>query len=61
MQRQVLALHLGLVNGQALTFAQVGELPCMSRQGAHQQEDPAVECLRLHLLEMTNSLPWLAV
>lgn len=49
-QRQVLVLRFGLVDGQALTFAQVGELLGISRQGVHQLEARALERLRLHLL-----------
>lgn len=48
-QRQVLVLRFGLLDGQALTFAQIGELLGISRQGVHQLEVRALECLRLHL------------
>lgn len=47
--RQVIVLRYGLVDGQALTFAQVGALLGISRQGIHQIEVRALECLRLHL------------
>lgn len=47
--RQVIILRYGLVDGQALTFAQVGALLGISRQGVHQLEVRALECLRLHL------------
>ncbi len=49
--RQVIVLRYGLVDGQALTFAQVGALLGISRQGVHQIEVRALECLRLHLGE----------
>lgn len=49
--RQVIVLRYGLVDGQALTFAQVGALLGISRQGVHQLEVKALECLRLHLGE----------
>lgn len=47
--RQVIVLRYGLVDGQALTFAQVGALLGISRQGVHQLEVRALERLRLHL------------
>lgn len=50
--RQVIVLRYGLVDGQALTFAQVGALLGISRQGVHQIEVRALECLRLHLGEV---------
>lgn len=50
--RQVIVLRYGLVDGQALTFAQVGALLGISRQGVHQLEVRALECLRLHLGEV---------
>ncbi len=49
--RQVIILRYGLIDGQALTFAQVGALLGISRQGVHQLEVRALECLRLHLGE----------
>ncbi len=49
--RQVIVLRYGLVDGQALTFAQVGALLGISRQGVHQIEVRALERLRLHLGE----------
>ena len=49
--RQVIVLRYGLIDGQALTFAQVGVLLGISRQGVHQLEVRALECLRLHLGE----------
>jgi RNA polymerase nonessential primary-like sigma factor len=49
--RQVIVLRYGLIDGQALTFAQVGGLLGISRQGVHQIEVRALECLRLHLME----------
>ena len=49
--RQVIVLRFGLIDGQALTFAQVGVLLGISRQGVHQLEVRALECLRLHLGE----------
>jgi RNA polymerase nonessential primary-like sigma factor len=49
--RQVIVLRFGLIDGQALTFAQVGALLGISRQGVHQIEVRALECLRLHLGE----------
>lgn len=49
--RQVIVLRYGLIDGQALTFAQVGALLGISRQGVHQIEVRALECLRLHLGE----------
>ena len=49
--RQVIVLRFGLIDGQALTFAQVGALLGISRQGVHQLEARALECLRLHLGE----------
>lgn len=53
--RQVIVLRYGLVDGQALTFAQVGALLGISRQGVHQLEVRALECLRLHLVEVMNN------
>ncbi len=50
--RQVIVLRYGLIDGQALTFAQVGALLGISRQGVHQLEVKALECLRLHLGEV---------
>ena len=47
-----LVLHFGLMGSQALTFAQVGALLGISRQGVHQLEVKALECLRLHLVEV---------
>lgn len=52
--RQVIVLRYGLVDGQALTFAQVGALLGISRQGVHQLEVRALERLRLHLGEAMN-------
>jgi RNA polymerase nonessential primary-like sigma factor len=49
--RQVIVLRYGLIDGQALTFAQVGALLGISRQGVHQIEVRALECLRQHLGE----------
>ena len=49
--RQVIVLRYGLIDGQALTFAQVGALLGISRQGVHQIEVRALERLRLHLGE----------
>jgi RNA polymerase nonessential primary-like sigma factor len=49
--RQVIVLRYGFIDGQALTFAQVGALLGISRQGVHQLEVRALECLRLHLGE----------
>jgi len=45
-------LRYGLIDGQALTFAQVGALLGISRQGVHQLEVRALERLRLHLGEV---------
>lgn len=53
--RQVIVLRYGLVDGQALTFAQVGALLGISRQGVHQLEARALGCLRLHLVEIIDS------
>ncbi len=50
--RQVIVLRYGLMDGQALTFAQVGALLGISRQGVHQLEVRALERLRLHLGEV---------
>ncbi|KJH69538.1 sigma-70 family RNA polymerase sigma factor [Aliterella atlantica] len=50
--RQVIVLRYGLIDGQALTFAQVGALLGISRQGVHQIEVRALERLRLHLGEV---------
>lgn len=49
--RQVIVLRYGLMDGQALTFAQVGALLGISRQGVHQLEVRALERLRQHLGE----------
>jgi RNA polymerase nonessential primary-like sigma factor len=49
--RQVIVLRYGLIDGQALTFVQVGALLGISRQGVHQLEVRALERLRLHLGE----------
>ena len=43
--RQVIVLRYGLIDGQALTFAQVGALLGISRQGVYQIEVRALECL----------------
>ncbi len=50
--RQVIVLRYGLIDGQALTFAQVGALLGISRQGVYQIEVRALKRLRLHLGEV---------